>query len=234
MCHALQQGVVDPGLRGQSGGQHRGEDRQRDAAHECREHEQRRHFGFIPERARFEHTVHRAQRGLVEHRKAQACNGEIRSIVVNVFHLRRDLREALSQPFQLGEDGHGLQHKHDQVEHHAHGHFPQQGVRVPVDQRMPETIRAADVEHEREHGHRVADQADESGGTRDRFVAFQAGQVDRRAQAERARAQRDGRQVNRNPQTPRHQVGQVGDGQAFPEDQDAARQSDGEQEAEGA
>ena len=53
---------------------------------------------------------------------------------------------------------------------------------VPVNQRVPESIGAANIQQERKHRHGVADQADKGRRASDGLVAFEADQVDRRAQ----------------------------------------------------
>ena len=85
------------------------------------------------------------------------------------------------------------------------------------------------------HCHGVADQADEGGGAGNRLIAFQTEQINACAQTECACAQSNGRKIDRDPQTPRHEIGEIGDPQSFPEDQDAGDQTaqqDDAQEAE--
>ena len=108
--------------------------------------------------------------------------------MMNMFHLCGKFREALAQPFKVAKIGMASKHEHGQVQHHAHRHFPQQGVHVPVDHCMPEAVRAADVEHECKHCHGVADQADKRGGAGNGLIAFQAEQVDTGTQTECTRA----------------------------------------------
>ena len=142
--------------------------------------------------------------------------------MVHLRHLLCQFGPAGTQPLKIGKDGQGLQEQYTQIKRYAHGHFPEQGVFVPIDHRMPEPVRAGRYRALRSDGHGIAKQADEGGCARHRLKTLQPEQVDHRAQAERSCADRDGGQIDRNPQTPWHQVRQVGQRQAFPQDPYAA------------
>ncbi len=132
-------------------------------------------------------------------RKGKSGDGEIWRVVMNVGHLGSDHRKPAFQPVEPGKDRHRLQHQNRQIKHHAHGHLPQQGVAIPVDHGMPESVRTPDVEQEREHRHGVADQADERGRAGDGFITLEANKVHGGAQREGARAQGDGGEIDGDP-----------------------------------
>ena len=100
-----------------------------------------------------------------------------------------------------------FRHQHAQVQHHAHGHFPQKGVGLPEDNRMPETQRLTKVKQQHHARGGIAEKSQQDSKFADHFKAFDAQDVDDHAKDKGASTHGNGREVHRNPQPPGNGIG---------------------------
>ena len=56
------------------------------------------------------------------------------------------MQRVLLEKWKFHNDGDEFSHQDCQIEHHAHGDLPQQGVHLPKDNRMPEAQRLTEIE----------------------------------------------------------------------------------------
>ncbi len=149
--------------------------------------------------------VEGAQRGLVQ-------RGEHRA-----DHHQRQRGRLLDHqglvPAQTLEDHAGeLQRQHRGVEHHAPADLEHHGARVPHHQRVPDVPGPAQVEQQRHHDQRVAEEGGQDGGPHDRLEPLEVEDVDHRGDHEAAGRQADAaEQVEADPEAPGEGVGEVGD-----------------------
>ncbi len=141
------------------------------------------------------------QRRLVERRQDDARDHQQQR---DLLQERQDGAE--QRPVEqrvLQDDRSELQGQHRQVEDHAHRDLEQHRVVLPVDHRVPDVPRQAEVVQQ-PHGHGgVAEERRQNGGAHEAAVLLQVEDVDRGGQHEGARGQGDARHdVEPDPEAP--------------------------------
>jgi hypothetical protein len=170
-----------------------------------REEELDRQQGRIPERMELlgHDQVERAERGLVERREHDAGDHERRAD--RVQHPARSLHAQ-----SLEDHGGELEREHGRVEHHAPGDLEEDRSVVPVDERVPDPPRLAEVVEQSEDDEQIAEERGEHGRAHDRLEAADVEEVDGRHQREAAGREPDtAEDVETDPQAPGEPIAQV-------------------------
>ena len=147
----------------------------------------------------------RAQRGLVQRRKADAGKNQRQP---EPHQHRPHLRQSRKL---FCRDGKELQRQHGQVQHHAPAHFKQRRMRIPVHHHVPDVPGQAQVEEQAERNRCVAEERGQHGRPHDGVEPFQLEDVDHGRDDESTSRQRDAAHyVEADPQSPGVGVAQVG------------------------
>ncbi len=109
-------------------------------------------------------------------------------------------------------NGREFHRKHGGVEHHAPGHLEHDGVRVPVNDGMPDAPGLAQIEHQGHDHESVTQEAREDRRAHDGLEPLEVEEVDHCRQGEGARSEpHTAEQVEPDPDAPWEPVAQMGD-----------------------
>src|SRR4051794_21768816 len=108
------------------------------------------------------------------------------------------------------DDGRKLKREHSGVEHHAIDDLKHDGVRVTHDERMPDVVRAAEIEHERDAHEDVPEKGREHRGPDDGMKTLDVEDMDGCSESEAAGGKHDAaKHVEANPNAPGELVTEI-------------------------
>ena len=117
------------------------------------------------------------------------------------------------EPEPLEDHGREFHCQDGGVEHDAPGHLEHDGVRIPVDDGMPDAPGLAQIKQQSHDHEAIAQKAREDRRAHDGFEAFEIEEVDHRRQGEGARGEpHAAEQVEADPEAPGEPIAQVRDG----------------------
>ena len=167
----------------------------------------------IPERVQLARhdQIQGAERTLVQRGEKYSCHHQNWHDGFDVLHWSLQV-ESLQNVWQEFEKQHGC------ISHHAHPYFKHHGVRIHVDELVPDEPRPAKIKQQANDEKRVAEKSRQNHGPHDAVQAFDVEEIDRTGNAEPAGCEHDAaKTIEANPEPPGKLVAHVGHGAEPPE-----------------